>query len=177
MEGHHPLTSGAAIIRSMDDALPITLLRARMAVSAKFKEHSDARGLSPQQWRILRALAPGEPLDSRTLAQRCALLAPSVSRIVRSLKERGLVVYTTAPDKRARPLALTCAGRALFDEVAVISEAVYHDIEEAFGRDEMAALVTSLQRLIETCEALPRLPHPETLATRPFGAAPGRPGA
>jgi homoprotocatechuate degradation regulator HpaR len=150
-------------IRGFESALPIALLRARAATAHKFKPHTDALGLSQPQWRVLRALAPGEPLDSRTIAQRCALLPPSVSRIVRSLQERGLIAPGEAPDGRTRPLVLTPAGQAIFDEVAVVSEAVYRDIEVAFGREALVALLAELRRLTEVCEGLPDLPRPETL--------------
>lgn len=152
-------------IRGFEAALPIALLRARAATAHKFKPHTDALDLSQPQWRVLRALAPGEPLDSRTIARRCALLPPSVSRIVRSLQDRGLIALGEAPDGRTRPLVLTDAGRAIFDQVAVLSEAVYRDIELAFGREALVGLLAELRRLTEVCEALPDLPRPETLDT------------
>jgi len=150
-------------LRGFEAALPIALLRARAATSHKFKPHTDARDLSQPQWRVMRALASGEALDSRTLARRCALLPPSVSRIVRSLQDRGLVAPGDAPDGRTRPLVLTAAGQAIFDDVAVISEAVYRDIEVAFGREALVALLAELRRLTEVCDALPDLPLPATL--------------
>lgn len=152
-------------IRSFEAALPIALLRARAATASKFKPHTDAQDLSLPQWRVLRALAGGEALDSRTIAYRCALLPPSVSRIVRSLQDRGLIAPGDAPDYRTRPLQLTEAGQAVFAKVAVLSEATYLDIEKAFGRERLANLLSELGALTGICESLPALPLPETLAT------------
>lgn len=145
-------------IRGFEAALPIALLRARAATAHKFKPHTDAEGLSQPQWRVLRALAAGEPLDSKTLAQRCALLQPSLSRIFRSLLDRGLIEEHQTDDYRSRFMKLTPAGQEIFDRVAVISEAVYRDIENAYGREELMDLLEKLNRLCTVCDALPDLP-------------------
>ena len=159
-------TNALSRIRSFESALPIALLRARAATASKFKPHTDAQGLSLQQWRVLRALGGGEMLDSKTIAYRCALLPPSVSRIARSLQDRGLIAPGDAPDYRTRPLQLTEAGRAIFDTVAQVSEAVYRDIETAFGRERLAHLLNELGALTTLCESLPPLPLPETIANQ-----------
>lgn len=145
-------------IRGFEAALPIALLRARAATAHKFKPHTDAEGLSQPQWRVLRALAAGEPLDSKTLAQRCALLQPSLSRIFRSLMDRGLIEDHPTDDYRSRFMKLTPAGQEIFNRVAVISEAVYRDIEHAYGREELMDLLEKLNRLCAVCDALPDLP-------------------
>ena len=41
----------------------------------------------------------------------------------------------------------------------MISEAVYRDIEEVYGREELARLVEMLVRLREVAEGLPDLPR------------------
>jgi DNA-binding MarR family transcriptional regulator len=56
-------------------------------------------------------------------------------------------------------LTLTAEGRRLFDRIAVISEAVYRDIEEVYGREDLARLVEMLVRLREVAEGLPDLPR------------------
>lgn len=146
-------------MRGFESALPIALLRARQATAHKFKPHTDAEGLTQPQWRVIRALAGGEPLDVATLADRCVLMQPSVSRLIKSLQDRGLVETVAGGDARRRVLALTGEGQRLFDRIAVISEAVYRDIEAVYGREELARLVDMLVRLREVAESLPDLPH------------------
>lgn len=146
-------------LRDFESSLPIALLRARAATAAKFKRHTDALGLTQPQWRVIRALAAGEPLDVRTLAHRCALLQPSVSRLLKSLEDRGLIRTVDVGDARRRVLALTPKGQAVFDRVAVVSEAVYRDLEDAYGQQELAQLVSMLRRLREVAESLPDLPR------------------
>ena len=149
----------AAPMRGFESSLPIALLRARQATAHKFKPHTDAVGLTQPQWRVIRALAAGEPMDVATLAKRCVLMQPSVSRLLNGLQERGLIETVAGPDARRRVLTLTAEGRRLFDRIAVISEAVYRDIEEVYGREELARLVEMLVRLREVAEGLPDLPR------------------
>ncbi|MDX5356406.1 MAG: MarR family transcriptional regulator [Rhodobacterales bacterium] len=154
-----PPAQMTSVLRGFDSSLPIALLRARAATAHKFKRHTDALGLTQPQWRVVRALAPGVPLDVRTLADRCALLQPSVSRLLKSLEERGFIQTLPGEDGRRRLLTLTDRGRAVFNVAAVISEAVYRDIEAAYGREELDLLVRMLTRLREVAESLPDLPH------------------
>ncbi len=151
--------SGPTTMRGFESSLPIALLRARQATAHKFKPHTDAAGLTQPQWRVIRALAAGEPLDVATLATRCVLMQPSVSRLLKGLEDRGLVATIAGSDARRRLLTLTVQGQAVFDRIAVISEAVYRDIEAVYGRDELKQLVTMLQRLREVAESLPDLPR------------------
>jgi homoprotocatechuate degradation regulator HpaR len=130
-----------------DDSLTIALLRARDAVTAQFRDHVGAAGLTLQQWRVIRALAGGTALDTTTLARRCVILAPSLTRIVRHLGESGLVETVASHDRRQRVIRLTPEGEALFTEIWKVSEQKYAAIEDAFGKDELRDLVISLNRL------------------------------
>lgn len=146
-------------MRGFESSLPIALLRARQATAHKFKPHTDAAGLTQPQWRVIRALAAGEALDVATLAARCVLMQPSVSRLLKGLQDRGIIETVAGTDARRRLLRLTDEGQRLFDRIAVISEAVYRDIEAVYGREDLARLVEMLVRLREVAESLPDLPH------------------
>ncbi|OHC55856.1 MAG: hypothetical protein A3D16_17585 [Rhodobacterales bacterium RIFCSPHIGHO2_02_FULL_62_130] len=146
-------------MRGFESSLPIALLRARQATAHKFKPHTDAAGLTQPQWRVIRALAAGEALDVATLAARCVLMQPSVSRLLKGLQDRSIIETVAGTDARRRLLRLTDEGQRLFDRIAVISEAVYRDIEAVYGREDLARLVEMLVRLREVAESLPDLPH------------------
>ena len=151
---------GLLKLRSFESALPIALLRARASTAAKFKVHTDSVGITQQQWRVIRVLAEGEPLDVGTVATRCALLQPSVSRLLKSLVDRGLVENRpgVGTDNRRRELVITAKGMEVFDRIAVVSEAVYRDIEDAFGREALRDLIQTLNRLRDVVDAMPNLP-------------------
>ena len=69
----------------------MALLRAREAVMKKFIPALREHNLSPQQWRVIRALNEEDGLDISELAERCYLLMPSLSRIVPNLESRNLL--------------------------------------------------------------------------------------
>ncbi|MFC2967577.1 homoprotocatechuate degradation operon regulator HpaR [Acidimangrovimonas pyrenivorans] len=146
---------GETVLRGFESALPIALLRAREATMRRFKGHVDAHGLTLPQWRVIRALADGGPMDARTLAERCVILPPSLTRIFRALTEKGLIATVKTSDARRHAVRLTPAGAALYAEMAETSEAIYAELEAAFGSEEMATLLSLLTRLRETAEALP----------------------
>ncbi len=130
-----------------DDSLTIALLRARDAVTAQFRDHVGAAGLTLQQWRVIRALAGGTALDTTTLAKRCVILAPSLTRILRHLGDAGLVETVPSRDRRQRVIRLTSTGETLFTEIWQVSQRKYAAIENAFGKAELRDLVISLNRL------------------------------
>lgn len=130
-----------------DDSLTIALLRAREAVTAQFRDHVAAGGLTLPQWRVIRALAGGTELDTTTLARRCVILPPSLTRIIKTLEGRGLIEKVPARDRRQRVVRLTSDGETLFTDMWAVSKSKYAAIEAAFGRDEMHELVGILNRL------------------------------
>ena len=121
----------------------------------RFKRFADAHDLTLPQWRVLRALADGVPLDAGTLCQRCVILPPSLTRILRSLAERGLILQVESRDARRHTVKLTAAGQALFEELVVQSEGTRREIEDAFGHDRMQLLLDLLNDLREITESLP----------------------
>ena len=136
-----------------DDSLTIALLRAREAVTAQFRDHVAAGGLTLPQWRVIRALAGGTELDTTTLARRCVILPPSLTRIIKALEGRGLIEKVPARDRRQRVVRLTSDGEAMFTDMWAVSKSKYAAIEAAFGHDEMHELVGTLNRLRAVLEA------------------------
>lgn len=136
-------------------SLTVALLRAREVTMRRFKRFADAHKLTLPQWRVLRALADGEPLDAGTLCQRCVILPPSLTRILRALAARGLIEQVPCTDARRHRVAVTPAGQALFHTLVVQSEGARREIDEAFGEERMQLLLDMLNELRQVTEALP----------------------
>lgn len=136
-------------------SLTVALLRAREATMRRFKRFADAHDLTLPQWRVLRALADGEPLDAGTLCQRCVILPPSLTRILRAMAERGLIRQVACTDARRHMVQLTPAGEALFQRLVGQSEGTRLEIEKAFGHERMQVLLDLLNDLREITEGLP----------------------
>lgn len=135
-------------IREFEASLPMALLRAREAVMARFRPMLRSFGMTEQQWRVLRALNDVAEIDISALADRCCLLAPSLSRILRDLTGRGLVARnTTARDLRVGLVSITDTGRRMIAEVGPHSEARYARIAELFGHDDLNTLYDLLEKL------------------------------
>jgi len=141
-------------LRKYEKSLPISLLRAREATTRYFKPYIDRRDLTMPQWRVLRALAEEEGLDARTLSERCVILPPSLTRIFRSLTQRGLISQVDCTDARRHRVTLTEAGRALFVEVLEESEPDYQRLAAAFGAERLESLLNLLSELRDTVEGL-----------------------
>lgn len=121
----------------------------------RFKRYADQADLSLPQWRVLRALADGEPLDAGTLCQRCVILPPSLTRILRALSDRGLIRPVECADARRHMVTLTPMGKAMFDRLVGLSESTRQEMDEAFGQEKMALLLDLLNELRAITEALP----------------------
>ena len=79
-------------MRPFSASLPMALLLAREATMRRFRPSLAEHGLTEQQWRVLRALASADqPIEVSVLAERTALLAPSVTRIVARLADDGMI--------------------------------------------------------------------------------------
>lgn len=139
-------------LRAFQRALPISLLRAREATMRPFRTHVEAYGLTLQQWRVIRALADEAPLDSKTLSERCVILAPSLTRIFRTLSEKGLIQTVKTKDGRRHSVSLSAEGRKLFEDASVRSEEIYRRLEAAYGAEKMSSLLSLLGELREVAE-------------------------
>lgn len=146
-----PVSENDAILpRDTKASLPMALLRAREAVMSRFRPLLDAEGINEQQWRVIRVLAEAGPLDATQVAARANILAPSLTRMIRALTERGLISKSgDAEDRRRLVLAITPAAEALIRQVSPHSLAVYAALERDFGPERMAALLTLLNDLAE----------------------------
>lgn len=132
-------------------SLAIGLLRAREAVMSHFRPILAAHDVTEQQWRVVRALSEAGTLDATEVAEKASILAPSLTRMIRSLEERGLVTkLKDEADGRRVLLQLAPAGQTLIDAVMPASRRVYAEIDERFG----AARVEDLLDLLDELAAL-----------------------
>ncbi|HZD53024.1 MAG TPA: homoprotocatechuate degradation operon regulator HpaR [Woeseiaceae bacterium] len=137
-----------SVLRPIRRSLPMALLRAREAVMERFRAMLREHGLTEQQWRVLRVLAEQESLEISQLAGHSFLLPPSLSRILKFLDGKRLIRRRAVnADQRRFEVSLTAEGRRLFHRVAPSSEAIYREIEQAFGEDRLEDLYALLRDL------------------------------
>lgn len=131
-------------------SLPIALIRARETVMAPIRQMLIQSGITEQQWRILRILAEDGPMDSSTLAHRASLLRPSVTRIVHSMTQRGLLQQLQDEEDRRR-LILTIApeGQRIIDDNLEQALAIAARWQDRLGHKRYDALLDLLADLAE----------------------------
>lgn len=126
------------------------LLRARETAMARFRPILHAHGLTEQQWRALRALHDLGELTAAGLARECAILAPSMTRILRKLGELGYVTTVrSSADHRELKVRITSEGQRIVDEVGPKVEQEYARLCGQFSADRIDSLYRDLKDLIE----------------------------
>ena len=102
----------------------------------------------------LMELAQGTPLSQNDLVVRLQLEKSTVSRLVGILETRGWIVRArSAQDGRARELRLTDTGRQIAADLAEARRVKFARVFEAIPETERAAVLESLQILVEAMRA------------------------
>ena len=140
-------------MRAFSESLPMALLRTREAVMCLFRPGLRSRGVTEQQWRILRALAHAGPMEVTELAEATFLLGPSLSRILPDMEKRQLVSRKQLDsDLRRSVVSLEPKGLRLISTHAPDSERIYAQIAERFGVERVTQLFALLQELQDSLE-------------------------
>lgn len=104
--------AAAARMPTFSRSLPMLLLWAREAVTQRFRPELHARGLTDQQWRIIRALVDAKSCEIYELSGRCCMHPASLSRLLPKLAAQGIVSRSTkVKDRRCVIVSLTPHGR------------------------------------------------------------------
>ncbi|BCH56814.1 homoprotocatechuate degradation operon regulator HpaR [Agrobacterium vitis] len=139
---------GVTAPRATRRSLPITLLRAREAVMSHFRPMLAQHDVTEQQWRVIRVLHEAGTLDASEVAERAFILAPSLTRMIRSLEERGFISkHKDSADGRRVLLKIAPAGEMIIREVMPDSRKIYQDLENRFSRERMEILLELLDEL------------------------------
>lgn len=133
---------------STSRSLPIALIRAREGVMAPIREMLSETDITEQQWRVLRVLAEYGRLDTKTLADRSSLLFPSLTRIVATLRDKGLITQTRDDEDRRRQfIEITAAGQKIIDDRVGQSMQIVADFRATLGDENYETLLDLLALL------------------------------
>ena len=137
-------------------ALTVSLLRAREAVMLHMRPILRAHGLTEQQWRVLRALSVDNPIDKTTLAERAALLMPSLLRILKDTEACGWVSIVRSKESQRRSnVLLTRSGKGFVDRVSTEIAAGNRVVRAAIGEETTERLLDLLAHVEERLHATP----------------------
>lgn len=148
--------SSSRRMRPFERSLPMQLMLAREVVMQRFRPHLNARGLTDQQWRIIRALNEVDELEIVELGKSCCLHAASLSRILPKLEADGLIARRNhRNDQRRVVVSLAAKGRRLFEALAPQSEAIYAALAREIGSTKLEKIYELLDDVIGILEQPP----------------------
>ncbi len=151
MEGEQPVAACRQLQRKpFPHSLPAILMRAREAVMARVRPVLKAYDVTEPQWRVLRTLGSIEEIEVTQLSDMVFLLPSSLSRILRDLGARGLILRRTSEsDLRRGLVSISDKGMALIEAASPGAAEVNAEIERLYGADRMAELRAMLRELEE----------------------------
>ncbi len=121
--------------------------RISQAIAARYARRF---GIGVTEWRVIAVLGRYPGLSAGAVAARTAMDKVAVSRAVARLLERELVERDTHGDDRRRSvLALSRAGRRIYDEIAPLALELERRLLSRLDRDERAALDALLDKLAD----------------------------
>ncbi|GAA2304812.1 hypothetical protein GCM10010149_63130 [Nonomuraea roseoviolacea subsp. roseoviolacea] len=115
-----------------------------------WKNRLEPLGLNPGQARALRALVDaGRPLRMVQLAEQLRIVPRSVTPVIDTLEERGLVRREVDPaNRRSTLVVITDAGREVYERVREARRAAGHDLFAVLTdeqRDQLGELLGTVE--------------------------------
>lgn len=130
------------------DSIAAIILGTKEAVLAPMRPKLREFNITEPQWRVMRVLNDYGATDATTLAQGGLLHAPSVTRILKELEERRLVVREPdANDRRRTQVALSPDGRAIVKETARDVLRIMRIYNARFGAERLEGLLNDMRSL------------------------------
>jgi DNA-binding MarR family transcriptional regulator len=137
----------------MQEYLGLLIAAARSRIKQVVLAQVAQFGLAPQQFWMLIALREMPGMSQADLAERVRADAPTVSRTLGALLERGLVRSNPDPEDRRRSrVFLTAAGEQLASEVAAVAADVRAAVVEGMSAAEEAAVRRGLKRILDNLD-------------------------
>jgi homoprotocatechuate degradation regulator HpaR len=129
-----------------------SLLQAREGLLKQLRPALKDSGLTDQQWRVMSELARVDEISASELAAAACLRASSLSRIIKDLETRQLLVRRSHRDDLRRTMvSITRQGRTTVESIVPTAAAAAADISVRFGSGRVenlhelsAALATTL---------------------------------
>lgn len=156
-------TSRLSRLDTMNDLLLYRLGRVVVTAGSMVVRLCEGQyGITRREWRLLGQLAVHPRLAPTALAQSAQLDKARTSRAITSLVEKGLLErQVNTADRRQAEVALTDAGRALYDQLMPRVRRLNHELLAALTGEEVTVLDGLLDRLQRRAQAMVNEHHAE----------------
>lgn len=131
-----------------EQSIAAIVLSAKESVIAPMRTKLREYNITEPQWRVMRVITDRGATDATGLAEVGLLHAPSVTRILKELEERKLIVREPdANDRRRTVVALTPEGREVVRIVSRHVMRVMREYSDRFGTQRLDRLLNELRAL------------------------------
>ena len=125
--------------------LPMSLLRVRELIMEPVRPMLLNHNITEQQWRVLRVVSEEREADATTVADKACLLAPSLTRILKTLSEKRYIeVFKDKNDGRRTMMRLTQEGQSFIDKVTPESLEIFEELRSIVGDERWENLIDLL---------------------------------
>lgn len=132
------------------ETLPVMLQKAREVCVADARDTLARFELTEQQWRVIRAAYESGDLNAQELADKSAILGPSLSRILNRLEADGILSRKASEgDLRELTIKLTAVGKRLHNRVQPHLQKNYNAISAKLGQRKAKQLTDLLNFVIK----------------------------
>ena len=129
-------------------SLPIALMRSREKVMGPIRDMLKVSGITEQQWRVLRVLSESGAQDLTQISLKASLLMPSLSRIIKKLREEGLIVsQTNDEDRRRQIVSIGTKGQKIIDDNLPQAMKIAEELQQHLGLERHEQLLDLLETL------------------------------
>ncbi|CZF83275.1 MarR family winged helix-turn-helix transcriptional regulator [Grimontia marina] len=141
----------------LDDFLPYKLVKVAAHVSDSLARIYETEfGISRPEWRILASMGAKDGLNAKSLVTETSMDKVRVSRTLKVLEEKGLVVKVKdEADQRAAYLHLTEEGKGLYLTILPKAKAWESAMLDGISEKEYESFLRTLDALLEKSDADP----------------------
>jgi len=141
----------------LDQFLPYRLSVLSNRISQDIASLYESRfGITITEWRVIAVLGRYPGLSANEVADRTAMDKVAVSRAVRSLADKALVLQEFSGDDRRRSaLSLSVKGFRIFDEIVPLALSYQQRLMSSFDADEHAQFLALFAKLEAAELAIP----------------------
>ena len=128
----------------------LQLRKAARRISQIYDRHLEPYDLTINQYALLGYVQSFDGIGIGALAEKLVMDPTTLTRSLRPLELRGLVVVASDPrDRRNRNLHMTDAGRSQRQKARPGWEAAQHQVAEVLGHTDRDILTDTIDRMLE----------------------------
>lgn len=140
--------------RALQDFLTFRLARLNQALNSQVTDIlSKHAQIGLTEWRVLSVIAVNDARTAREVADLTGIDPAMISRALKQLEERGLVLTARdSTDRRARQVRLTPSGQRLYEDVVPIMRNRQEALLGALSPEGRAVIFDAIDKLMDAAQ-------------------------